>query len=291
MEYRTLELNLTSAKDLKDVNLFSKMDVYAVVSLSGDQLHHQKTKTPVDRDGGANPTWNFPIKFTVNESLARQNRLTLEINLRCQRTLGADKDIGQVHIPVKELLDQTGDGKSFQHVSYQVRRPSGKPKGALNLSYKIGEKVAAPVKAPPVSAVPKAEPVTAYPPPAMGSTSATYAAPYPGGYPPPPQQYAAGYGYPPPPQYPQAQQGYGYPAQPGYGYPPQAGYGYPQQGGYGYPPQGQRPGKNKFGMGLGAGLLGGAVGGLLIGDMISDGGGYDAGYDAGFDDAGGGFDF
>ncbi|KAL2339045.1 hypothetical protein Fmac_013491 [Flemingia macrophylla] len=281
MEYRTLELNLGSAKDLKDANLFSKMDVYAVVSLSGDQ----KIKTPVDRNGGTNPTWNFPLKFTFQESLARQNRLTLQIKLRCERTLAADKDVGEVHVPLRELLDQPGDGKSFQHVSYQVRKPSGKPKGALNFSYKIAAPVKPSASAPPppqVPPVPKVEPVTAYPAPAVGSTSASYP-------PPPPPQYAAGYGYPPAP----AQPGYGYAAQPGYGYPAQAGYGYPAQPGYGYgypPPRAAAPAKNKFGMGLGAGLLGGALGGLLIGDMISDVGSYDAGYDAGFDDAGG-FDF
>ncbi|KAJ1395202.1 C2 domain [Sesbania bispinosa] len=270
MDYRTLELNLSSAKDLKNVNLFTKMNVYAVVSISGDpNHHHNKTKTPVDRNAGKNPTWNFPIKLTINESLARQNRLTLEIKLRCERSLSTDKDIGTVHVPLKELLDQTGDGKSFQHVSYQVRKPSGKPKGALNFSYKFSENLAAPAN-------PKAEPVAVYPPPVAGSTSAPYAEPYPAQ----PPQYATGYVYPPPPQ------SYG-------GYPQhQAGYGYPQQGGYGYPPApaAQRAGKNNFGMGLGAGLLGGALGGLLIGDMISDAGGYDAGYDAGFGDAGG-FDF
>ncbi|KAK7264622.1 hypothetical protein RJT34_32231 [Clitoria ternatea] len=284
MEQRTLELNLTSAKDLKNVSYFSKMDVYAVVSLFGDPQNPQKLKTPVDRNGGTNPTWNFPLKFTVNESLARQNRLSLDITLRCQRAVAADKDLGQVHVPLRELIDQTGDGKSFQHVSYQVRKPSGRPKGALSFSYKFLEKFAAPATAPPPpAAAHKVEPPTNYPAPATGSTSAMY----PTVYPPQPAQYAAGYGYPPvaPPQY---TGGYGYPqSQTGYGYPAQSGYGYPTQTGYGYPPQvqNQRPGKNKFGMGLGAGLLGGALGGLLIGDMISDAGAYDAGYDAG------GFDF
>ncbi|XP_014507381.1 protein SRC2 [Vigna radiata var. radiata] len=278
MEHRTLELSLGSAKDLKNVNLFSRMDVYAVVSLSGVQ----KIKTPVDRNGGTNPTWKVTEKFTIDESLARQNRLTIEIKLRCERSLSADKEIGQVLVPIRELLDQPGDGKAFQHVSYQVRKPSGKPKGSFSFSYRFSEKFTAPgvasaPSAPVLSVAPKTEPVTAYPAPAVGSTSASY----PVVYPPPQQpQYAGGYGYPPPPQA-------------AYGYAPQAAYGYAPQPGYGYPPaaapaQGAR--KNKFGMGLGAGLLGGALGGLLIGDMISDVGSYDAGYDAGFGDAGG-FDF
>ncbi|XP_061370563.1 protein SRC2-like [Gastrolobium bilobum] len=298
MEYRTLELNIISAKDLKDVNLFSKMDAYAVVYLSGDTLHPQSATTHVHKDGGTNPTWNFTVKFSVNESLVHQNRLSLEVKLMSDRTLAGDTVIGTVHVPLKELLDNPGDGNSFRQVSYQVRKPSGKTQGSFNFSYKFGEQVAAPATK---SAVKKQEPVMAYPPPgaaAAGSSSVPYGA----SYPPPPPQYAAGHGYPPPPQayggYPQAQSGYGYgyPQQPGYGYPQQSGYGYPQQPGYGYPQQpgyghaaGQKPKKNKFGMGLGAGLLGGALGGMLIGDMVSDAASYDAGYDAGFDDAG--FDF
>ncbi|KAF9616757.1 hypothetical protein IFM89_032310 [Coptis chinensis] len=251
MEYRPLEITVISAKDIKDVNLFSKMDVYALVTISGDRRTQQKT--PVDRDGGKNPSWNFNMKFTIDENLAKQNRLILVFQLRCERSLG-DRDIGEVHVPIKELLDNLGDGKSSQFVSYQVRKPDGKAKGELSFSYKFGEKVFGEAKMsdqqvypPPQAYKPgkEDEPVTAYPaypPPAAGASSAY---PQPGGYPPP--QSSSGY----PPQ--------GYP-------PPQAGYGYP-------PP-------------------GGALGGLLIGDMVSDaaGGGYDGGYDGGFD-GGGGFDF
>ncbi|RDY02469.1 Protein SRC2, partial [Mucuna pruriens] len=292
MEYRTLELNIESAKDLKDVNLFSKMDVYAVVSLSGDPLHPQVATTHVHKDGGTNPTWNYPTKFSVNESLAKENRLSLEIKLISDRTLAGDTVIGTIYVPVKELLDNPGDGSSFRQVSYKVMIPSGKKsKGSFNFSYKFSIHLATPAPAPEATSKAGQEPVMAYPPQAAAGSST---APYGTAYPPLPQQYAAGYGYPPQQPmhggYPPAQSAYGYPpqTQQGYGYPPQAGYGYPQQPGYGYP-QAQRPKKNKFGMGMGAGLLGGALGGMLIGDMISDSAVYDAGYDAGFDDAG--FDF
>lgn len=283
MEYRPLDITLISAKDLKDVNLFSKMDVYAVVSIAGDP--RSKQKTPVHKDGGTNPTWNFQMKFYIDEAASHQNRLSLVFQLRSNRSFG-EKDIGEVHVPVKELLDNVGDGKSARFVSYQVRTPSGKPKGVLNFSYKFGEKVTGAV------ATPKAgEPVMAYPAPV--GTSVPYIPPgYSGGYPLP---GTAGYKPAPQPEpyppagYPQPVMGYGYP--PSGGYPPSAsGYGYRPAPGYGYPPVQQPPKKNKFGMGLGAGLLGGALGGLLIGDMVSDVGAYDAGYDAGFDDAGG-FDF
>nr|GME12740.1 protein SRC2-like [Ipomoea batatas] len=297
MEQRTLEINVMSAKDLNKVNLISKMDVYVVVSISGgDEKSNQKAKTPVDRLGDTNPSWNSPMKFTIDEAAARQNRLNLLFKVRCDRALG-DKDIGEVWVPIKELLDSPatgGSGKQF--VSYQVRKPSGKPKGQLTFSYQFGEKISVgpALGSGSGSYYPPPEPVTAYP--VVGSSSG-YAPPrdVPGGPPPPPGGYGqpptayhpAGYGYPPPPQ-----AGYGYPPHPqaGYGYPPppQAGYGYPPQPGYGYPPVQQPAKKNKFGLGLGAGLLGGAIGGMLIGDAISDSAAYDAGYSDGFDS---GFDF
>ncbi|XP_058752218.1 protein SRC2-like [Vicia villosa] len=217
MEYKTLQLNLASAKDLNNVNLLSKMQVYAIVSISGDPANKQKTKTPLDREGGTNPAWNFSAKLTFNELLARQNRLTLEINLRCSGSLAVDKDVGSVQVPLSELVKQTGDGKTFQHVSYQVRKPNGKPKGSFNFSYKINEPVNHNHKV-------ELEPVmvTGYPSPAMGSNSA----PYPIVYPPPPTQpqYPDGYTYPSPsPLYGEYQQTpveYFYPPQNGYVYPP-----------------------------------------------------------------------
>ncbi|KAL6522827.1 hypothetical protein OROHE_016674 [Orobanche hederae] len=295
MEYRTLDITIQYARDLNKVNLFTKMAVYAVVSISGgDNNSKQETRTPVDRAGGDNPTWDFPMKFTVEEAALQNNALALEFKLVCKRTLG-DKDVGGVRVPIKELLDSTAkptgtDGK--QLVSYQVRKPSGKPKGQLAFLYKFGEKTVRPTVAPTYgSAVPfapppvkvGAEPVMAYP---AGSSSAY--PPYP-----PPAAYPAGNGkeqYPPQGVYPPAgfgppPAGYGYPQPPppGYGYQPQPqpGYGYPPHPGYGYPPQPvQQPAKkNKFGMGLGAGLLGGALGGLLVGDMISDSADFDGGFD------------
>lgn len=297
MGSRSLDLKLLSAKHLKDVNFISKMDVYVIVSLTGD-IKKQKVKSPADLTGGCNPTWNFPIRFTVDDSLARQNRISLVLTLKSQRALG-DKEIGEVIVPIKELLDSPGDGKSPQFVSYQVRTPSGKSKGELHFSYQFGDLIPIPVSAPPppptaygVSAAPSAvygvpasksdEPAMAYPPPGTAGSSSTPYPPAAAPYAPPP---STGYAYP----HPQEKVGYGYP--PPAGYPYQPGYGaYPAQGGYGYPMQqvAQQPPKknNKFGMGLGAGLVGGMLGGLLIGDMVSDVADYDAG-----DMDMGGFDF
>ncbi|KAJ0093040.1 hypothetical protein Patl1_25087 [Pistacia atlantica] len=308
MAYRPLELNIISAKHLKDVNLISKMDLYVVASLVGDySKKKQKAKSRVDHDCGPNPTWNFPVKFTIDESLAQQNRLSLDLKIRCDGILG-DKDVGEVNVRVKDLLDAPGDLKNFKSQTYQVMTPSGKPKGELTFSYKFGDIIPAPAAgaaaAMPMNAggvygsygngkVKADEPVMAYPA-AVGSSSTPYGVHAHAPYPPPPQQ---GYAYPPPPAKatangtggyppPPPPQGYGYPPPhpQGYGYPPPPppAYGYPGQPGYGYPPVQQPPKKNKLGAGagLGAGLIGGMLGGLLLGDIVSDAGdGFDGGFD------------
>ncbi|XP_074561858.1 protein SRC2-like [Curcuma longa] len=276
MAYRTLEITLISAKGLKEVNLISKMAVYAVVSLSSHSRARQRT--PPDRVGGRNPTWDSTLRFTVPADADLARKHFLNILLRTERTLG-DRDVGEVRVPLSELLSGAGDGPlPVQFISYQVRKmTSGKPKGVLNFSYKLGERVAAPEAPAPATGYPPQSAAYPYPPrPAPEADEPVMA--YPVGT-------GTGYGAPPPP-YPPA---VGYQQPQAYGYPP-AGYGYPPAGyAYGAAPP-QPPRKNRMGLGLGAGLLGGALGGLLIGDMISDAASYDAGYDAGFDD-GGGFDF
>ncbi|CAN1195404.1 Protein SRC2 [Linum perenne] len=311
MECRSIEFTIQSAKDLKDVNLISKMDVYAIASIKGDPYNtKQKHKTPVDKDSGPNPKWNHHVSFTVDEPSIQQNRLTVKFDIFSDRSLG-DREIGEVNVPIKELFDEFRDSKGEKTVSYAVRTSGGKSKGTLTFSYKFGEKFSAPEKANKLDQMAGAAPppMMAYPAGVAGSSGGSgypHHQPQPhGAYPGQPQ---AGYPYPNPGQggYPPQQAYGGYPPQqPGYGYPPpqQQGYGGypPQQQGYGgYPPQhqqgyggyppvmgAQKPHKGggsggKMALGVGAGLLGG----LLVGDMISDVG--DMG--GGFDD-GGGFDF
>ncbi|XP_078440835.1 C2 domain-containing protein [Wolffia australiana] len=270
--HRPLDLTILSAKDLKNVNFFGKMDVYAIATLSSNPNNPERT--PVDRQGGKNPSWKgVTLRFFIPDGVDTGS-LILSIVLRCEGALG-DRHIGEVHVPVKEL--EAGAEKSDRVVTYEVRRPSGRAKGALNFTIKIGEPVPAPPP-PNQMAYPAPAPAYAapYPPPAVDSKDNQPVTAYPPG---------PSSGYPPPGAYPAPQ---GYPMYPPQGYgPPPPGYGYPPPG-YGYPPppvmqpQHQQKKKNNLGMGLGAGLVGGALGGLLIGDMISDA--------ADFDD-GGGFDF
>ncbi|RLN23174.1 protein SRC2 [Panicum miliaceum] len=273
MATRTLELTLISAKDLKEVNLLSKMEVYAVVSLSGDPRSRQRIQP--DRTGGRNPTWNATLRFNLPTS----GTGSIHVLLRAERALG-DRDVGEVHIPLSELLSGAPDGPvPAKFVAYQVRKiSSGKPQGVLNFSYKLGEVTQsaagyAPAPAqsaytqpssayppagkadayPPPSAYPPAAKADAYPPPtAYPPAAKADAYPPPTAYPPTGKSDAPATAYPPPSGYPPAS---GKPAKAGEpvtaypaagpstaapyaAAPPQYGYGYPPQqpGGYGYPP-------------------------------------------------------
>ncbi|PIN07907.1 hypothetical protein CDL12_19518 [Handroanthus impetiginosus] len=266
MEYRPLKITVIKAEGIKDVKLFSKMDVYAEVSIAG--YPQSKKRTFVDKNSGTNPKWNYKLEFIVDEPYLTKPGLSLLFQLKDESTFGSDKEIGSVTVPIHELFRP--DSNEDRVVEYQIHTPSGKPKGTLKFSYHFGEKFTQ------QQAEAKRhvdQPVTAYP-------AAPYSsAPYPGnGYPP---QYPPHHQYAPPPP------GYGaYPQTSGYGYqPPPPGYGYPPAG---YAPYGQpqKPKKNKMGMGsgLGLGLGAGLLGGLLVGEMASDVG-EAAAYADGYDDA------
>lgn len=267
MEIKSLEVTIISAKDLKKVSFFSKMSVYAIATISGADPGDIRRTVP-DREGGRSPNWGTVIRFVIR---SLDPHLALRIVL-CSEGFFRDHDVGEVLIPVNDLIESGGNGEE-KLVSYQVCRPSGRPKGVLNLSYKVIEpsgslsvpSTTVPAQNPVQHHVKGEEPVTAYP----------AIAPYPL----PSGPYARGAPYGAPPGYHPYPPAYPYPiAAPAYGYgapPPQVGYGY-------RPAPAQK--KSKFGAGLGMGILGGALGGMMLGDIMTDNLAYDAGYDARFDD-------
>ncbi|KAL1546226.1 DNA-directed RNA polymerase [Salvia divinorum] len=254
MEYRRLNITLLSAQGLKDVNHFSRMDVYVDVSIAGYPQSLQRT--PVDKNSGTSPKWNHRMEFVVDEPYLTKPGLSLLFQLRTQSTVGPDKDIGAVTVSVHDLF-RPDSAAADRTVDHQVITPSGKSKGTLKFAYKFGDKFTHQVETKRAAQ----EPVTAYPPP-------QYA------YPPPAQQHP-GYGYG---AYP-GTSGYGQ----GYQAAPPAGYGYAPAG-YAAYAQPQKPKKNKMGGGLGLGLGAGLLGGLLVGDMVSDIG-ESAAYADGYGDA------
>ena len=121
-----MDITLNLAKDLKDLNLFSKMDLYAVVSIHGDYYNNNNNasqqRTHIDKDCGPNPKWNFPMKFTVDVSAAEQNRLALVVKIKAEKKLAGDKEVGEAHVPIKELLESYDEeSKDERCASYSVR--------------------------------------------------------------------------------------------------------------------------------------------------------------------------
>ncbi|KAI3689443.1 hypothetical protein L2E82_47400 [Cichorium intybus] len=201
MDSRPLDITVISASGLDNFLFVFKMKVYVVVSLiNGKSIIEKKTHM----SNGRNPRWNHRIKFPVEESAIQTS--TLLFVLRQHRMLG-DKDIGEVSIPVRELVEANpGYGSTEHEVDYQVQATNGKCKGTFTFSHEFREKVQ-PARAdhPPPYMVNQPG-MPAYP---QGPYSQTppgyvnYGCPPPqyggGWYPPPTTAPGAPYPYPPPP--------------------------------------------------------------------------------------------
>ena len=124
MECRPLDITLNLANYLKDLNLFSKMDLYAVVSIHGDNNNNNanQQRTHIDKDYGPNPKWNFPMKFAVDVSVAEQNRFPLVVKIKAEKKLAGNEEVGEAHVPIKELLESYDEeSKDERRASYSVR--------------------------------------------------------------------------------------------------------------------------------------------------------------------------
>ncbi|KAJ4961005.1 hypothetical protein NE237_020915 [Protea cynaroides] len=151
----SIEIKVMSCNDLKAFNFFQKLSVYAVASIVNDNNKKEKDKqtmkkkkqqqqrTPIDREGEGNPVWNHMMRFDLEGDQLLSDDcdgVFIEFALRCEAVVFGDKTIGEVRVPINDLIQEE---KSFnsngavRFVSYQVRSPDRKPNGVLHLSYKI----------------------------------------------------------------------------------------------------------------------------------------------------------
>lgn len=140
-----LEIKVMWCKGITAFNFFQKMAVYAAVSISPldrtlklAQDEKQEQKTPVDQEGNGNPEWNYTMKFDLRPQNITSNlhRLSLIFEIRNQGQLFGYKEIGEVRVHLKDLIESVGIGIS-RLVSYEVRAPDGKHNGILDFSYKV----------------------------------------------------------------------------------------------------------------------------------------------------------
>ncbi|KAK1678022.1 hypothetical protein QYE76_038870 [Lolium multiflorum] len=140
MAQRILELTLVSASKLKDVNFISDMEVYAVASLNGDPRTRQQTQT--DREGEMDPTWEETVWFAVPPTAAAASATGayLHVLLCTERFFGDDRDVGEVFVPLAELLaGACGGATPPRCASYPVRKVQcSKRRGKLSVSYRLG---------------------------------------------------------------------------------------------------------------------------------------------------------
>lgn len=256
--YGELEVTITSANDLKNVNWrHGPLRPYVVIWVDPAR----KLTTRVDEEGDVFPQWDQTLIVPLN---APPSDSTLYIDVV---HAGAKDDvkplIGSARLPLRDVLDHPRGGVR----KLELRRPSGRPHGKITVETTLrgSNRYGAP------DAYRSGTPYGArdYEAPDPYRSSA-YRDPY-DAPPPPPTAYASPYAAAavPPVGYPYggapaAQPGYG---QPSYGQ-PQPAYGQPSYGGYGQQ-QVDQPKKNKFGMGTG--LAVGAVAGVLGGLALSEG--------------------
>ncbi|KAH0942316.1 hypothetical protein HID58_001953 [Brassica napus] len=131
--------------DVNHVDATDKVDVYAVVSMKGDHTQtKQAAKTPIDYDGGSNPTWNHTIKFSVNEKSACEGLLTIYVKLFSYWLEGEnDLYLGEVNVSVQELIASNppfanGNVNKMKLITYPLSFiGETKPNAKLSLSYRF----------------------------------------------------------------------------------------------------------------------------------------------------------
>lgn len=137
-------INSISAKGLGLKGVISccsnNKGVYADVFISGYNKS-PKQKTPIDKTGSTNPSWKVPMMFPINVDVpVAQARQTFVVKLKVVGFLG-DKVIGQVHVPMVEVLKGYVDTKGENRMSCCVMIPGGY-KGELDINFEFKELIA-----------------------------------------------------------------------------------------------------------------------------------------------------
>ncbi|KAG9447988.1 hypothetical protein H6P81_014116 [Aristolochia fimbriata] len=132
---REIEVLLISAQDLKNVKHLTRVRAYAVVYVDPDLV----SKTRVDEEGGVNPVWNerLSVRFRERPPSPEGDALTaLNVDIYAHGHL-REKPIGSARVLLCDVLKEGSAAEPadnpIQCLTLQVRRPSGRPQGFLNL--------------------------------------------------------------------------------------------------------------------------------------------------------------
>eukprot|EP00004_Rigifila_ramosa_P004017 TRINITY_DN143_c0_g1_i8.p1 TRINITY_DN143_c0_g1~~TRINITY_DN143_c0_g1_i8.p1 ORF type:complete len:295 (-),score=52.98 TRINITY_DN143_c0_g1_i8:298-1140(-) len=124
-----LQIQIVEGRNLRDKDLFGKMDPYVIV-----QLGNQKFRTKTHKNGGKSPSWNETFNFNVAD-----NMVTMPIVLTLMDDdIGADDFIGAISIPVNTLIL-----KPFTDAWYTTLSKHNKPVGEIHTIVRFDSDAAA----------------------------------------------------------------------------------------------------------------------------------------------------
>ncbi|KAK7344155.1 hypothetical protein VNO77_13473 [Canavalia gladiata] len=130
-QFQLLEINVISAQDLAPVA--KSIKAYAVAWISPER----KLTTQIDPDGHNNPTWNEKFVFRIDDEFLHADDSTIMIEIYTSAWI-RDVLIGTVGVLVSHLIPRSNNRKSkIRFVALQVRRPSGRPQGILNIGVNL----------------------------------------------------------------------------------------------------------------------------------------------------------
>ncbi|XP_050887747.1 uncharacterized protein LOC127092900 [Lathyrus oleraceus] len=129
--FQLLEMNIISAQDLSQVS--KSIKAYAVAWLNPER----KLTTQIDPHGHNNPTWNEKFVFRIDDDFLQSDDSSVMIEIYSSTWL-RDVLIGTVGVHLNSLIPRSGNRKSkIRFVALQVRRPSGRPQGILNIGVNL----------------------------------------------------------------------------------------------------------------------------------------------------------
>ncbi|CAN8248170.1 unnamed protein product [Cochlearia groenlandica] len=128
-ETHVLEINLISAQGIKEpTGKLRRLQTYASVWVDSSN----KLRTRIDRIGAENPIWNDKFVFQVSSDFLSSETSGVSIEIYAVGYL-RDHLIGTVRFLVSNFLPTAAE-KVPSLVALQIRRPSGKFHGVLNIA-------------------------------------------------------------------------------------------------------------------------------------------------------------
>ncbi|KAF2287575.1 hypothetical protein GH714_001364 [Hevea brasiliensis] len=128
--FQLLEINVISAQDLAPVS--KSMRTYAVVWVHPER----KLTTRIDQSGNTNPQWNEKFVFRVDDTFLNSETSGIMIEIYAAAWL-RDVQIGSVRVLISNLFPSNNNNSKMRFVALQIRRPSGRPQGILNMGVQL----------------------------------------------------------------------------------------------------------------------------------------------------------